>query len=71
MSHRAVLLVNLGSPASTAVADVSTYLREFLGDERVIDRPASPFLRGLLVNRIIIPRRVENSAHDYEQVWTD
>lgn len=71
MSHRAVLLVNLGSPASTAVADVSTYLREFLGDERVIDRPASPLLRGLLVNRIIIPRRVENSAHAYEQVWTD
>ncbi|MFZ9682908.1 MAG: ferrochelatase [Cephaloticoccus sp.] len=71
MSRRAVLLVNLGSPASTAVADVGTYLREFLGDERVIDRPASGLLRRLLVNRIIIPFRVKKSAHAYEQVWTD
>jgi ferrochelatase len=68
MSKRAVLLVNLGSPDSTAVADVGRYLREFLGDERVIDRPAQPF-RSFLVNRIIIPRRVKKSAHAYEQIW--
>jgi len=68
MSKRAVLLVNLGSPESTAVADVGRYLREFLGDERVIDRPAQPF-RSFLVNRIIIPRRVKKSAHAYEQIW--
>lgn len=70
MSKRAVLLVNLGSPDSTSVADVSRYLREFLGDERVIDKPNSAFLRSLLVNRIIIPKRAGNSAHAYEQVWT-
>jgi ferrochelatase len=70
MPKRAVLLVNLGSPDSTAVPDVKRYLSEFLGDERVIDRPDSPFLRSLLVNRIIIPKRVRNSAHAYEQVWT-
>lgn len=69
MSRRAVLLVNLGSPDSTAVPDVRRYLREFLGDERVIDRPPQPF-RSLLVNRIIIPSRVKNSAHAYEQIWT-
>jgi ferrochelatase len=69
MPKRAVLLVNLGSPDSTAVPDVSRYLREFLGDERVIDRPGEPF-RSLLVNQIIIPRRAKNSAHAYEQVWT-
>jgi len=69
MTKRAVLLVNLGSPDSTAVPDVSRYLREFLGDERVIDRPGEPF-RSLLVNQIIIPRRAKNSAHAYEQVWT-
>ena len=57
MSKRAVLLVNLGSPDSTSVPDVKKYLREFLGDERVIDRPSSPILRKALVNGIIIPFR--------------
>jgi ferrochelatase len=70
MPSRAVLLVNLGSPDSTAVPDVRRYLQEFLGDERVIDKPDSAFLRGLLVNRLIIPKREKNSAHAYEQVWT-
>lgn len=70
MSKRAVLLVNLGSPDSTSVPDVSRYLREFLGDERVIDRPAQPF-RSLLVNRIIVPKRAPNSAHAYQQIWTE
>lgn len=70
MPKRAVFLVNLGSPDSTAVPDVKRYLSEFLGDERVIDKPDSAFLRSLLVNRIIIPKRARNSAHAYEQVWT-
>jgi protoporphyrin/coproporphyrin ferrochelatase len=70
MPKRAVLLVNLGSPDSTSVPDVKRYLSEFLGDERVIDKPESPFLRSILVNQIIIPRRAKNSAHAYEQVWT-
>ncbi|HEX2101139.1 MAG TPA: ferrochelatase [Candidatus Synoicihabitans sp.] len=70
MSKRAVLLVNLGSPDSTEVPDVLRYLREFLGDERVIDRPKSPFLRQILVNRIITPKRAPKSAEAYRQIWT-
>lgn len=70
MPKSAVLLVNLGSPDSTSVADVRRYLEEFLGDERVIDRPPQPF-RSLLLNGIIIPRRAPKSAHAYRQVWTD
>ena len=69
MSKNAVLLLNLGSPDSTSVPDVKRYLKEFLGDERVIDRPGQPF-RWLLVNGIIIPFRASKSAHAYEQVWT-
>ncbi len=69
MPKRAVLLVNLGSPDSTSVADVTRYLKEFLGDERVIDKPGEPW-RSLLVNGLIIPKRAKNSAHAYEQVWT-
>ena len=70
MPKRAVFIVNLGSPDSTSVPDVRRYLDEFLGDERVIDRPANAFLRSLLVHRIIIPKRAPNSAHAYEQIWT-
>ena len=70
MPKRAVLLLNLGSPDSTAVPDVKRYLREFLGDDRVIDKPASKLLRGALVNGIIIPFRAKNSAHAYSTIWT-
>ncbi len=69
MSPRAVLLVNLGSPDSTAVADVRRYLHEFLGDPRVIDRPRQP-LRHMLVHWLIVPRRAPKSAHAYATVWT-
>jgi len=70
MPKRAVFLVNLGSPDSPEAPDVRRYLKEFLGDPRVIDRPRNRFLRSLLVNRIIIPKRVENSAHAYASIWT-
>ena len=70
MSKRAVLLVNLGSPDSPAVPDVRVYLEEFLGDERVIDRPPQPF-RSLLFNGLVIPRRAPNSAHAYQTIWTE
>ena len=69
MPKRAVLLVNLGSPDSTAVADVRRYLNEFLGDERVIDRPPQPF-RALLVHGIIVPFRAPKSSHAYQEIWT-
>lgn len=70
MPSSAVLLLNLGSPDSTSVPDVKRYLREFLGDERVIDRPANSALRWLLVNGLIIPLRAAKSAHAYSTVWT-
>ena len=67
MSKRAVLLVNLGSPASTSVGDVRRYLREFLGDERVLDVPAP--LRWLLLEGVILRTRPKKSAHAYASVW--
>jgi ferrochelatase len=59
MSQRAVLLVNLGSPDSTSVPDVRRYLREFLGDERVLDLPAP--LRFALLEGIILRTRSRGS----------
>lgn len=69
MSHRAVLLVNLGSPDSPSVADVRRYLAEFLGDERVLDAPPQP-LRWLLLHGIILRTRPPKSAHAYASIWT-
>jgi ferrochelatase len=68
MPESAVLLVNLGSPDSTSVADVRRYLREFLGDERVLDLAAP--LRWLLLEGIILRTRPKKSAHAYASVWT-
>jgi protoporphyrin/coproporphyrin ferrochelatase len=68
MTRRAVLLVNLGSPDSPQEADVRRYLREFLGDERVIDLP--PPLRWLLLEGIILRTRPKKSAHAYASIWT-
>ena len=64
----AVLLVNLGSPDSTSVADVKRYLHEFLTDERVIDKA---FVRKVIVPGIILQTRPKKSAEAYASVWTD
>lgn len=65
---KAVLLVNLGSPASTKVGDVKSYLREFLTDERVIDKA---FVRKYIVPSIILNTRPRKSAEAYSEIWTD
>ncbi|MCC5935765.1 MAG: ferrochelatase [Lunatimonas sp.] len=64
-----VLLVNLGTPDSTATGDVRKYLREFLMDGRVIDFPFIP--RWMLVNLIIAPFRAPKSAKEYRKLWTE
>jgi len=68
MAKQAVLLVNLGSPDSPSVPDVRRYLREFLGDERVLDMAAP--LRWLLLEGLILRTRPRRSAHAYASVWT-
>src|SRR5579863_2865358 len=66
MSKKGILLVNLGSPDSTAVSDVRRYLNEFLMDGRVIDTPW--LVRRFVVGMILINRSKE-SAHAYEKIW--
>lgn len=68
MTDHALLLVNLGSPASTDVADVRRYLNQFLMDPYVIDLPWP--VRRLLVSLILI-KRPEQSAHAYASIWWD
>ena len=65
---KGILLVNLGSPKSTEVKDVKTYLDEFLMDEYVLDM--SWIGRALLVKGIILNTRPKKSAQAYQSVWT-
>jgi protoporphyrin/coproporphyrin ferrochelatase len=62
-----ILLGNLGTPRSPSTADVRSYLREFLMDPYVIDKPF--WVRWILVNLIIAPFRAPKSAHAYQSVW--
>lgn len=66
MSERGVLLVNLGSPAGTEVADVRRYLNQFLMDPCVVDLPW--LARRLLVSLILL-RRPKESAAAYASIW--
>ncbi len=64
---RGVLLLNLGTPASPSPRDVRRYLREFLGDPRVLDIPAPA--RFALLYGAILPFRPRTSAAAYAKVW--
>ena len=62
-----LLLVNLGTPDAPTPIAVRRYLREFLGDPRVLDMPAIG--RAMLLNLVILPRRPRQSAHAYASIW--
>ena len=66
MSH-GLLLINLGTPDEPTAPAVRRYLREFLGDPRVLDINAIG--RALLLNLVILPRRPAKSAEAYRAVW--
>ena len=68
-ARRGILLLNLGSPNSPAVADVRDYLLTFLMDRRIIG--LSYPVRHLLVHRIIVPRRAPKSAANYRTIWDE
>lgn len=68
IGKHAILLMNLGSPDSTATKDVQKYLMEFLMDKRVIDYPY--LFRRVLVGGIIVPFRAAKSAEAYQTIWT-
>jgi ferrochelatase len=61
-----VILGQLGSPKSTQVKDVREYLREFLGDPRVVD--INPTLWKIILNLFILPFRPKKSAEAYSRI---
>lgn len=66
---RGILLINLGTPKGTDVADIKAYLGEFLMDKRVVNLPA--FVRCLALSFFILPFRARKSARAYRSIWTD
>lgn len=68
-TKKGVLLINLGSPDTTSVDDVRTYLREFLSDSRVLDGPK--IQQQAVLNLFILPKRPKETAAAYKLIWTD
>ena len=69
MNHKAILLVNTGTPDKPEKKYVRKYLSEFLNDPRVIDMPW--LLRKILVNLIIVPFRTAGSTKLYRRLFTE
>lgn len=63
-----ILLTNLGTPDAATATAVRRYLKEFLWDPRVVERPR--WLWWLILNGIILRIRPKRSAAAYRQVWT-
>ncbi|MEZ4592915.1 MAG: ferrochelatase [Chloroflexota bacterium] len=64
-----ILLVNLGTPEAPTAGALRPYLRQFLGDPRVIEWPA--WLWKPILNGIILNVRPKKSARLYQSIWTD
>jgi ferrochelatase len=65
----AVLMVQLGTPAAPTAEALRPYLKQFLGDPRVVEIPRLvwwPILNGIILNT-----RPAKSARKYASVWTD
>lgn len=66
--RRALLLVNLGSPAAPTPHAVRRYLAQFLADPRVVELPRAlwrPLLHG-----VVLRTRPRRSAAKYRKIWT-
>jgi ferrochelatase len=62
-----VLLVNLGTPDSPSYLAVQRYLRDFLGDRRVID--TSPLIWLPILYGLVLPFRPIRTVRKYRKIW--
>lgn len=65
----AVLLLNVGTPASADTPAVRGYLREFLSDPRMVEIPRP--LWWLILYGVILPFRAPRSAKAYRRIWSE
>lgn len=64
-----ILLLQLGTPDAPTTPALRRYLRQFLGDPRVIDLPRALWLP--ILYGAVLPRRPRRSAELYRRVWTE
>src|SRR5580700_7592113 len=62
-----VVLIQLGTPDAPTPAALRVYLRQFLGDPRVIEAPR--WLWWFVLNFVILPTRPKRSAAKYARIW--
>jgi ferrochelatase len=62
-----VLLIQLGTPDAPTAPALRRYLRQFLGDPRVIDAPRLRWW--FLLHFLILPFRPRQSAAKYQRIW--
>ncbi len=62
-----VLLLNLGTPEGTDYQSMRAYLKEFLSDRRVIEKPR--LLWWFILNFIILRKRPHTKGKDYDTIW--
>jgi protoporphyrin/coproporphyrin ferrochelatase len=67
MHPAGVLLVQLGTPDAPTAKALRPYLRQFLGDPRVIEAPR--LLWWFVLRLFILPRRPKQSAAKYARIW--
>lgn len=65
--NKAVLLLNLGTPAEPTAQGLREFYKYFFADPYVFDM--SPLGRWLLRNMIILPFRAPKTAKLYEMIW--
>lgn len=66
---KAVLLLNLGTPAEPTARGLRRFYKHFFADPFVFD--FNPVARWLLRNFIILPFRAPRVARDYASIWMD
>jgi ferrochelatase len=63
-----VLLAQLGTPDAPTPAALRKYLKQFLGDPRVVER--NRLLWWFILRLLVLPRKSPKSAELYRRVWT-
>lgn len=67
MATAAVLLIQLGTPDAPTPAALRRYLKQFLGDPRVIETARLPWW--FILHFLILPTRPHQSAAKYQRIW--
>jgi protoporphyrin/coproporphyrin ferrochelatase len=69
MSHKkiGIILANLGSPTAPTTKAVRRFLKDFLGDPRVVNLPRP--IWWVILNCFVLPFRPSRSAKAYSKVW--